>query len=291
MRYAWLILPALLFWPILLHAQFKDSALQQMVDAEHAFVKMAKEQSTKTAFLHYLSDDVVTTGPNGPTTGKAAIINQPANNGWLYWKVSFCDIASSGDFGFTTGPWEYRLSKEDEKAVIFGSFHSVWKKQNDGSWKNIVDIGTRHNTPAENEVISTTSMPLRSSKTREKSPPDPALILEQEKEFLDAYLRKGLDAYHSFASSEIRISREGILPIVTADQKKEFLESANLLSNLQLIDAGIASSGDLGYVYGTADVTLSTDSPSNKKSATYFRIWKKEKRAHWKIVIDVVAFE
>ena len=46
-------------------------------------------------------------------------------------------------------------------------------------------------------------------------------------------------------------------------------------------DSGIASSGDLGFVYGT--ITL------NNKKENYLHIWRKEKEG-WKIAVEVLRY-
>jgi ketosteroid isomerase-like protein len=140
--------PLIAFFLVLLNsyttkAQFANPNLQAMVDAERAFIEMAKTQNTRDAFLFFLTDSVITAGPQGLRTGKGHIQNQAVDPGWLNWEVAFCDIASSGEMGYNTGPWEYRAQKTDEKPVAYGEFHSIWKKQPDGTWKNILDIGIR----------------------------------------------------------------------------------------------------------------------------------------------------
>src|SRR5262249_14261402 len=124
MRY--LLLGFFLLEPFLSRAQFSNPNLQAMVDAERAFIAMAKEQNTRDAFLFFLSDDAVTTGPEGPRTGKESIRNQPVSAGWLNWEVTYCDIAASGEMGYNTGPWEFRVQKTDETPVAYGEFHSIW---------------------------------------------------------------------------------------------------------------------------------------------------------------------
>jgi len=62
----------------------------------------------------------------------------------LAWQPSFAGMAESGDMGFTTGPWEFKGDVKDEKPSGYGHFMTVWKKQADGSWKFVVDLGISH---------------------------------------------------------------------------------------------------------------------------------------------------
>jgi len=50
----------------------------------------------------------------------------------------------------------------------------------------------------------------------------------------------------------------------------------------------MASSGDLGYVYGTASWKNSTEG-DDEVHANYARIWKQEDGNRWKIVLEVVS--
>jgi len=97
-------------------------------------------------------------------------------------------------------------------------------------------------------------------------------------------------AYESVASNEIRFSRQGEQPIFTPADKAQFLKRISLYSNQSLVDGGIASSGDLGYVYGTANVVASVNGNEESKRATYLRVWKKENGRDWKIVLDVMTY-
>ncbi len=281
----------LILSPLGAFSQFNDPNLQAMVDAERAFIQMAREKNTRDAFLYYLSDEAVTAGPNGPVIGKDALKKQPVNAGLLSWEVAYCDIASSGDFGYNTGPWEFRAAQTDTVPVAYGQFHSVWKKQPDGAWKNILDIGIRHGAPTGKEDIRTSSTPLRPQE--KKTPAGEAIIslMNQEKAFLDSYRKNGLAAYNNVSSSEIRFSREGELPIVKATDRTSFLKGRDPYYNPQLVDGGIAASGDMGYVYGTADAMVFINDKQETKQATYLRIWKKEPGKGWRIVIDVMAYQ
>ncbi|AYB30221.1 nuclear transport factor 2 family protein [Chryseolinea soli] len=265
-------------------AQFGNPNLQSMVDAERAFIAMAKEQNTRDAFLFFLSDDAVTAGPEGPRTGKETIRTQPVSEGWLHWEVAYCDIAASGDMGYNTGPWEFRAQKTDDKPVAYGEFHSIWKKQADGSWKNILDIGVRHGAPMERQSLTTSQMPLTVSKHSSVS------ILDLDKKFITAYEKKGDAAYNTFASKEIRFAREGELPIVSKENWGAYLKKSSFkMSDVKVMGGGVAGSNDLGYAYGSGDVGVVVEGKEVVRKGTYLRVWKKEDDKVWRIVLDVVA--
>lgn len=273
----------------MLRAQLQNADLQAMVDAERAFIQMAKEQNTRDAFLYFLSDDAVTTGPDGPTKGKDGIRSQPASPGWLWWEVSFCDIAASGDMGYNTGPWEFRVQRTDDKAVAFGEFHSIWRKQLDGTWKNILDIGIRHGAPAEKPILSTTHLPLTTAAANANA--SSSILLELEGAFVKEYGIKETAAYKKYGSSELRLSREGELPFLSKEAQQRYFDGAHPKpANQHAVEGVMASSGDLGYVYGTADVSVSVKGETVQKKATYLRVWKKERNTDWKIVLDVLTY-
>ncbi|MGH6950281.1 MAG: hypothetical protein ACREH4_05390, partial [Vitreimonas sp.] len=55
----------------------------------------------------------------------------------LDWRPAYAGVAQSGDFGFTTGPFQFR-----GREGIVGHYFTVWRRQRDGSWKWIFDAGT-----------------------------------------------------------------------------------------------------------------------------------------------------
>ncbi len=145
----------------------RDKDLQGLVDAERAFIRYAKEKNTRDAFIAFLADDAVTAAQGqGPRVGKKYLEDQKPNESYLHWELAFSDIASSGDFGFNTGPWEFREKKTDEKAVAFGQFVSAWKKDKDGKWKVIIDIGITHEEPKTPTTWTASSVKLKSSEKK-----------------------------------------------------------------------------------------------------------------------------
>jgi len=287
MRHAFL--GFLLLGTFLSYAQFSNSNLQGMVDTERAFIAMAKEQNTRDAFLFFLSDDAVTAGPDGPRTGKESIRNQPASTGWLNWEVVYCDLAASGEMGYNTGPWEFRAQKTDEKPVAYGEFHSVWKKQADGTWKNILDIGIRHGEPVAKQRLATSQMPLTPGKHSSASS---SMMIDLDRKFVRIYEIEGDAAYDSFASTEIRFAREGALPIVGKENWHSYLKGDPIkMRDVNAMGSGVAGSSDLGYVYGSGNVGVVVEGKEVVKKGTYLRIWKREDNKVWRIVLDVMAYQ
>jgi hypothetical protein len=132
---------------IALVAQEKAKApLQAMIDQERAFAKLADEKGTRDAFLEYLADESLLFTP-GPTPGKLYYKNRPALPMKLRWAPEFADISAAGDLGYTSGPWE--LSRNaTEPPSSFGHFNTLWRLQQDGSFRVEVDLGVPHDKPA-----------------------------------------------------------------------------------------------------------------------------------------------
>lgn len=267
-------------------AQSTNPDLQSMVDAEKAFIQMAKTQNRRDAFLYFLTDSAVTQGPNGPTKGKARIEQQKVINDWLYWEVAYSDIAASGDFGFNTGPWEFRANKTDEKPVAWGEFNSIWKKQPDGLWKNVLDIGISHGAPSKKANWSTTRKPLSAAKTKSKKM---GAVLAAEEAFQKEVSKGSKAAYRKAISHEARMMVAGHLPFVGSSTLDAYLKACPNQSNPQVLGTETASSGDLGYVYGTINVALTKDGKPETKKATFVRVWKFES-GNWKLVLEVLTY-
>ena len=119
---------------------------QEIVDAERAFAAMAKAEGIPEAFLAYAAEDAVLMRNNSLVTGKEEMATffktQSPGNGEinLSWEPDFVDVSHSGDLGYTYG--KFVLSMTDTTGVTrenTGVFHTVWKRQADGSWKFVWD--------------------------------------------------------------------------------------------------------------------------------------------------------
>jgi ketosteroid isomerase-like protein len=60
----------------------------------------------------------------------------------LIWAPVGADISASGDLGYTYGRYEYRsVDKAGKPTRSVGKYTTIWKRQSDGSWKVVLDMG------------------------------------------------------------------------------------------------------------------------------------------------------
>jgi ketosteroid isomerase-like protein len=69
-------------------------------------------------------------------------------NNSLTWSPVGAEISAAGDLGYTYGTFEFRSKDKDGKVVVdHGKYTSIWKKQKDGSWKVVLDMGNASSQP------------------------------------------------------------------------------------------------------------------------------------------------
>lgn len=256
-------------------------ALQEMVKTEQAFSKMAEEKNTRDAFLAFIADDGLLFRP-GAVNGKKWMIEHPGpppketdKKPLLAWQPAFAGMAASGDMGFTTGPWESKADIKDEKPQGYGHFVTVWKKQQDGSWKFVVDLGISH---PQSGGPQTLWQPADTNKTPSFKPVDVAAataeLLTHDRKF----------SFASYASPDVRLYRAGNLPYIGKQSAVEALAKTKGQVAWQPIGGDVSRAGDLGYTHGTYELTDDTKNVIERGS--YVRIWQKQ-GGMWRVVMDV----
>jgi len=259
-----------------------QSALQEMVKTEQAFSKMAEEKSTREAFLAFIADDGLLFRP-GAVNGKKWLLEHPApptdKKPLLAWQPSFAGMSASGDMGFTTGPWEFKADVKDEKPSGYGHFITVWKKQADGSWKFVVDLGISH---PMSDGPQTLWQPADSKNTGFKEV-NQAKVLQRLLDRDRSYAAE--QVFATYASTEVRLYRPGNLPYIGRQAATEALAKTKGKITWLPIGGDVSRAGDLGYTHGTYDVT--DDAKKVIEHGSYVRIWRREDDG-WRIVMDVI---
>jgi len=118
-----------------------SSVKSEIIKTDEAFSNMSRQHGMKKAFIEYMDNEGILLRPNRPPIiGADAIefLSQAVDTSYtLTWKPSGGEVSASGDLGFTYGI--YTLSLAD--TTLYGTYVSIWKKQEDGKWKFILDTG------------------------------------------------------------------------------------------------------------------------------------------------------
>jgi len=96
------------------------------------------------AFLTHFAEDGVEIVQGGGFDTKDDMRKQPAwpQGTTLTWTPVKAEMSKSGDLGFTYGNYVFTAKNKDGKLVAgYGKYTSIWKKQEDGQWKVLVDMG------------------------------------------------------------------------------------------------------------------------------------------------------
>ncbi|MFN8207025.1 MAG: DUF4440 domain-containing protein [Bacteroidales bacterium] len=136
---------------LVLGCQNKEAQEKQMAEArdqiyqtEKAFEQMAAEKGLAEAFSFYVADSGIVSRRDTLLQGKETIRkfyterNKPGVS--LKWTPDFIDVSASCDLGYTYGKFSYSVTDSTGKVnESKGYFHTVWKKQKDGSWRFVWD--------------------------------------------------------------------------------------------------------------------------------------------------------
>ena len=117
---------------------------KEIEETESKFAEMAGEKGIPAAFIHFADDNAVILRNNRIIRGKDSIgiwfSKQSYSNVSLKWKPDYIEVSGSGDLAYTYGKYTYSSIDSTGKAVYSdGIFHTVWKKQPDGSWRYVWD--------------------------------------------------------------------------------------------------------------------------------------------------------
>ncbi len=268
----------------------RDAALglgksHPMVLAEIAFAQTSVERGMREAFLTYLSEDSVIFRPQA-VGGRQWFIEREDITAQLNWEPTYVEVASSGDLGFSTGPFQYnQQATENNKTptVQHGHFVSVWEKQPTG-WRVVVDHGVPHRKAKKKAELEVEVREGGAMGTLAESIPALSRI---DKKFANVTSLELLqELYDKHATEDLRIYRRNFLPINGKGHALKALPQLSVLVSGGLEGAGLSKNGDLAYSYGNG--TMGTVDKDQRSAATYLRLWRNEDGQEWKLMLDLV---
>jgi ketosteroid isomerase-like protein len=120
----------------------RDAVLQ----ADRDFARAVAERGVE-AWVSHFSDDGVMLEAAGEVRGHAAIheLMAPAfeSPGFaMTWTPAFAAVSQGGDLAYTYGTYETTApDAEGALGTTHGRYVTIWRKQTDGTWKVVFDMG------------------------------------------------------------------------------------------------------------------------------------------------------
>jgi ketosteroid isomerase-like protein len=271
-------------------------ALTQMIEAERAFAARALVIGWKDAFLEYFSVSAIgfDQGKPGSAREQLAKAPDPPKDLQLIWEPRYGDVAASGELGYLTGPVRNIRASRDGGKPRFSNYASVWKRQKDGAFKVVMDVGI--NTPSAVPFPEGfTRAPQKNRFTGDYD--DSTAPLGTADEVLNSALRTNqLRAYRPRLADGVRFHRQNRLPIVGTQAATKWLASQRAVSSADSKFSEVARSGDLGYTWGTYTIAPRTitsrgrgeSQTVNVEAGFYVRVWVRERNGQWKVALDVL---
>ncbi|MCI0691168.1 nuclear transport factor 2 family protein [candidate division KSB1 bacterium] len=271
--------------------------LLSLFDAERAFAKRCGEVGIRASFLEFFTDDAIVFRPH-PAKYKEAVKDRPAPpNPLAYaleWEPIFGEVSAAGDMGYDTGPSIFTDKTAEKPTPQYGFFFSVWKKQADGNWKVVLDVGgaeTKELYKGSREMKTAPVMAENAMNAKEVNvEAERANLLNAERAFLKSAQTDGMaKAFAKHLSRDARLHRNGVHPVLGHDAIAQFLAKASFIPTWEPMFADVAQSGDLGYTYGSYELKETSNAGAIAEKGYYARVWKRGPNGQWQVVLDTTS--
>jgi hypothetical protein len=276
-----------------------------MVETERAFAARALVVGWKQAFLEYFAETSVgfDDGSAGAARDQIAQNPDPPKDLRLLWEPRYGDVSASGELGYLTGPVQSILPSRNNGQPRHSNYTTIWKRQRDGSFKVVMDVGI----PTPGPVVYAPGFTRAPHTDRfngdydERTPP-----LSAADGVLNTALRSSQSrAYRSLLGEGSRLLRPNVQPLVGPARIQAWLGSQPPVTTSDTRFSEVAQAGDLGYTWGSYEVgrrraapagrtggtgrTSQTAAPAAGQRGFYMRVWVRERSGQWKIALDVLS--
>ena len=263
-------------------AQTSNGEVSSLVAAENYFAGLVKEKGINKAFLAVSDDETIVFKP-GPVKAEDFFDSRKnQDTSKLTWQPALAKISKSGDWGFTTGPFEYK----PDSVSSYGTYVSVWKMNSKGVWKLAIDLGVSH-PKYKKEPGLVFSDPKSSRFFRQKSEvrqkQREEMVLTSDRLFSKTLQKYNNLAYNVFLADDARLLFPGHEPIIGKRNVTDFLRYQELEINTEVTEADRANGSDLAYTYGTASIAKG----GQTNQYHYVRIWEVQDGHKWNVILEI----
>ena len=263
----------------------REAGLTEMVGTERRFAARALVVGWKQAFLEYFADTAV--GFEGAQTAPAKSLFRkspdPPKALRILWEPRYGDIAASGDLGYLTGPVRTINPARNNGQPRHSIYASVWKRQPDGAFKVVMDMGVPTPGPVP-FADGVTRTPRADVYTGNATAAAAIKSLRDTDAALTNAARSGqADAYRVHLAEGARLHRPDVMPLVGQEAILAWLAGQPAYASGESMFAETALSGDLGYTYGGYAMT-----GNSADHGFYVRVWTRSRDGVWRVTLDVL---
>lgn len=244
-----------------------------VIAAERAFAADGAARGWVAAFRRAAAADAMTLSPD-PVNAQENLARIEGDGATtLDWRPAYAGIASSGDFGFTTGPYQIR-----GRDGIVGHYFTVWRRQPDGGWKWIFDAGTSVADPGP-AVAADADIPVLPVSLESAASPESAIaqVTAIEAGFTtpEAVIRSlGHDVRVNRPGAPAAIGRGAGVALFVADGQVSY----------QSLRREASSAGDMVFSLGE----VRDQHEGVERLRYYARFWQRRAEG-WRIVFDEIV--
>jgi ketosteroid isomerase-like protein len=258
--------------------------LLAMAETEREFARAAVKLGWRDAFLEFFADEAIAFRP-AVVPAKDGIRKQPSvpfSELSIVWEPRTGDVAASGDLGWLTGSSTITNKAKGGKPSD-GCYLSVWRKQPDGRWRVIIDIGADAPEPVP-FAAGFTRIPFGARYSGTESKDTAGKNLADADRDLNAQIRsKGAArAFADRVTTASRLHRWGFVPMIGSDAIAKWMETNAATMTTEHGVAESAASGDLGYSYGKFEITA-----PKPQAGIYVRLWSRDQAGRWWLMVDI----
>ncbi|HEX8289057.1 MAG TPA: nuclear transport factor 2 family protein [Pyrinomonadaceae bacterium] len=265
--------------------QAREAAIRQIAAVENAFADYAAANGTKAAFLKFAAPDGIVFNPN-PANAREVWSKKEARSALLEWRPHWVDASASGDIGLSTGSWEFS-PKSGDAPVAWGEFFTIWKRQPNGEWLWVLDVGFDHEkapVPKNAWKSPTITGELKNNKNASDTWQSLETRLAQAINGKPSQNPAGfVNGYENMFSDQVRLLREKHLPFQGKKAAMNFIRKQNAAIKTKALGGEVAA--DFAYTYGEYEAIL----PGGETEKGHFvRTWRRELQG-WRITADFVT--
>jgi ketosteroid isomerase-like protein len=275
-------------------AEDRAAGLKELADAERAFAKLSLAKGVAHSFHENFAEDGIGFNPQ-PVKVKAEMAKRPPLDpskprATLDWYPVLSDLAASGEMGFNLGPSLLKPAPGDEKnKPRHGYFFSVWKRQADGNFKVVLDIGSDTSGPAAGDSpeawrgIRIEPWTAAANVSIEK---ETATLREQDAALAAAIAKRGAAAaYGDVLAADFRVFDNTFAPAMDTAAMTAHIKSIGTRADRTFTPqhAEVARSADVGYTWGTYLASRATPEKGH-----YAHYWRKNAKGEWRLVVEII---